>query len=81
MRFSGSVFGQEWRVFKTVLHFGLFRQKNNFVSKDADSILPAVSSICRNEYYFVWLNTPSFPHRCFVHPLSSRDSHLFCNYF
>jgi len=36
-------------VFKTVLHFGLSRQKNNFVSKDADSILPAVSSICRNE--------------------------------
>ena len=27
-------------MFKTVLHFGLSRQKNNFVSKDADSILP-----------------------------------------
>jgi len=39
-------------VFKTVLHFGLSRQKNHFVSKDADSILPAVSSICRNEYDF-----------------------------
>ncbi len=27
-------------MFKTVLHFGLSRQKNHFVSKDADSILP-----------------------------------------
>jgi len=53
-----------------VLHFGLSRQKNNFVSKDADSILPAVSSICRNEYDFCWLNTPSFPHNVFHTPIS-----------